>query len=137
MSESSTVPVILGLAAGVAFIFVIAFMSASYGTYLPVTPSDFLRISSKLAETQEFLNIYPDANSTMYIRDIVEYSFQEGSQEGDRYAGLRIRIDRNDGEAKFMQVNCIVIGREYDSVEMHGARLEGIASFLKNERCPQ
>lgn len=137
MSDSVAMPIVLGLAAGAAFIFVITFMSASYGTYFPITPSDFLRISAKLPETREFLNIYPDAKSTVYIRDIVEYSVQEGSQEGDRYAGLRIRIDRNDGEAKFMEVRCIVIGMEYDSVEMHGSKLEGISSFLKDERCPR
>ena len=134
MTNSEAGAIVLGLACGIAFIVVIAVMLDSFGSYSPTTPSHFLRIASKLYETQEFLSLYPNSNSTVYLRDIVEYSFQNA--EG-RYAGLRISIDRDSGHPTFMQINCFMIDDVFDSVEMHGSRLEGITAFLQDKHCPE
>lgn len=134
MTDGGTSAIVSGLAIGVAFFVIMAAMSDSIGTRFPTTPSQFSQIASKLDETQEFLSIYPNSNLTVYLRDIVEYSFQDNS---GRYAGLRISIDRNGGMPTFMQINCFILGNELDSIEIHGSMLEGITAFLQDKRCPE
>jgi hypothetical protein len=133
MSDNETIAVLVGLVCGIAFIVPVMVMVDSFGTRFPTSPSHFLRIASKLPETQAFLSNYPNSNSTVFARDIVEY----WSQEEDRYAGLRIQIDRSNGEPTFMELRCIVIGNELDYTKIQGSRLEGITAFLQDERCPK
>jgi hypothetical protein len=133
MTNSIAGAVMVGAGTGIVFVIAVVVMTDSFGTHFPNTPSDFFRVASQLDETHQFLRHYPNANSIVYLRDIVEYSFQDAK---DRYAGLRISIDRNGGDPTFMQVSCFVVGDEFDAVEIHGLKLEGIDKFLQDQRCP-
>jgi hypothetical protein len=135
------------MAIGVAFVVIVALMAASI--VLPLrSSSDFIRVAEKLSETKEFLNNYPNANTTVYfittcvddpclslarIPSIVEYWYNAD----DKIALLRISIDRDNGPG-LVQASCQLVGTE-ESGEIHSSRIaEGlITQFLQGEyRCP-
>ena len=133
MPIEDTAVIVLGLVCGIAFIVTIGVIIDAYGIHVPTTPSHFLRIAGKLPETQEFLNNYPDSNSTFWRNNFLEY----WSQKGDRFASLRIQINPENGEPRFIQLSCVVTSDDGDSIEIHGLRLVGITGFLQEAHCPE
>ena len=133
MASESAPPVVIGLVCGIAFIIITAMMIDSFGTHSPTTASHFLRIAGKLPETQEFLSNYPNSNSTFWRNNFLEY----WSQEGDRFASLRIQINPESGEPRFIQLSCVITGEDGDHIEIHGSRLAEITPFLRDEHCPE
>jgi hypothetical protein len=131
--------VIAGLAAGIAFMFVMAF---TLDSVQPAIPSTGLLIATNgLAEVRTFLDRYPDYNATVYLNPacascrppIVEYSHQEGT----KYADIRIIIDF-DYEILSKYVRCANLEDTFDSVEIHGQDLErqDILNLLQDPHCP-
>jgi hypothetical protein len=131
--------VLAGLAAGVAFIFVVAFTATSIPDAISVT--GLIIAANDLDEVKAFAGNYPGYNATVYSNPvcaacrppIVEYSYQEG----DRYADIRIILDF-DREITSKHVRCVNLQDTFDSVEIHGAALtrEQIAVLLQDPHCP-
>ena len=165
MANGYAAPVITGLALGVGFIVLFAFLGSNIlPLYSESSSNNTLqdsfeaaeRMTTELDEVRAFLSVYPNANSTVYfvqicsddscssfsrIPGVVEYWYREGS---GRYADLRITLHHESMEPTSMQIRCIIIHKETntvlnpetDLVERHGKRLEDTGIFLQNELCP-
>jgi hypothetical protein len=131
--------VIAGLAAGIAFIFVMTVMADT-------APATMVRVSAirtagELDEVKTFREVYPNSNVTVFFNShclscrppIVEYGYQEGTE----YTNIRVILTHSN-EVIFKAVACINLENTFDSVDVHGQNLErrDILDLLKDPHCP-
>jgi hypothetical protein len=137
--------VITRLAAGVAFILVIAVVTDSQ-VFSRSTWVGYMLGANMRDEVKDFLARYPDAKLFVYLRDscvpectppypIVEYHFEEGSRAAD------IRVLFDEEQVVFVQASCHNIEDESDYVTAYdptpeAAGFPNMAEFLQDPRCP-
>jgi len=142
----TTVPVIAGLAAGIAFIAIFASFTDNVFSFSPQpyanSASGMLKNTKELEETKAFLDKYPAPKIYTYANTrIVEYHVFDNATS--KYADLRIQLGL-DNRIAFAQVMCFMLDKTTGEIatteasyhERHGKRIDGMAGFLQDDRCP-
>jgi|SRR5581483_12501578 len=147
MGEGLLVASLAGLAVGIAFIILFAsFMNNNGESFSPQPydkrPSNWIKLTKELDEMKAFLEQYPSAKTIVYTNTrIVEY-YIDGNTS--KQADLRIQIGL-DNSIAFAQVMCfmtdmttgeIITNSESTYHEQHGQRIDDMAEFLEDARCP-
>jgi hypothetical protein len=149
MAETIGVPVIAGLAAGIAFVALFAsFMNNNVSSFSPqpyeTASSKWIKMTKELDETKIFLEHYPAAKIYTYTnKRIVEYSVFDNATS--KHADLRIMLGFDDSNrVAFAQVMCFMLDKTTGEIanseatyhERHGQRIDNMAEFLHDARCP-
>lgn len=149
MAETIGVPIIAGLAAGIVFIVLFAsFMNNNISSFSPqpyeTASSRWIKTTKALEETKAFLNKYPSPKIYTYANvRIVEYHVFDNATS--KYADLRIQLGFDDSNhATFAQVICFMVDETTGEIanseatyhESHGKRIDDMAEFLQDARCP-
>jgi hypothetical protein len=148
MAGTMSVPVIAGLAAGIAFIVIFALFTNGVSSFSPqvyeTASSRWIKTTKALEETKAFLDKYPDSKIYTYANvRIVEYHVFDNATS--KYADLRIQLAfDNSNRIIFAQVMCYVVdsitgeiaNSEATYHERHGLHIDDMAGFLQDARCP-
>ena len=149
MVETTVVPVIAGLAAGIAFVALFSlFMSNNASSFSPQADANsapsWIKTAKELDETKAFLDKYQTPKIYTYANTrIVEYHVFDNATS--KYADLRILLDfDNASNIAFVQVMCVKVdgitgvisNSEATYHESHGKRVDNMAEFLQDARCP-
>jgi len=146
------VPVIVGLAVGIAFIVIFDIVFNNSHFQLTSTnqhqnnieySNRWIKLTKEMDEVKAFLAHYPTAKTTVYnnVR-IVDYLAYDNITS--KFANLRLQIAPDNSHVTFAQIQCAQVDAKssevtnQDSVrEIHGQQIFGIAEFLQDDKCPQ